>query len=166
MAGGIGPWNYPLFPLIWPLTSALAAGNLAIVKLSEFTPRFAALMAELLPQAMGEDVVSDVNGGPEVAAAFSSLPLGHLVSLGSTAVGRHVMGAATEHLVPVTLELGGKSPAILTGETGADAARFSNAVRRIIVGKMLNARKPASRQTTCGCPKTRYRSSSPKPGTF
>jgi coniferyl-aldehyde dehydrogenase len=139
VVGIIVPWNYPLFLLVGPLTSALAAGNRAMVKLSEFTPRFAALMAELLPQALGADVVQVVQGGPEVAAAFSSLPFGHLLFTGSTAVGKQVMGAAAEHLVPVTLELGGKSPALITAETCGDDARFENAVRRIVVGKALNA---------------------------
>ena len=139
VVGIIVPWNYPLFLLIGPLTSALVAGNRAMVKLSEYTPRFGALMAELLPKTLGDDVVQVANGGPEVAAAFSSLPFGHLLFTGSTAVGRHVMSAAAEHLVPVTLELGGKSPALITAETCANEARFVNAVRRIVVGKVLNA---------------------------
>lgn len=139
VVGVIVPWNYPLFLLAGPLTSALVAGNLAMVKLSEYTPRFGALMAELLPQALGDDVVRVVNGGPEVAAAFSALPFGHLLFTGSTTVGRRVMAAAAEHLVPVTLELGGKSPAIITAETCASPARFANAVRRIVAGKVLNA---------------------------
>lgn len=139
VAGIIVPWNYPLFLLVGPLTSALVAGNRAMVKLSEYTPRFGALMAELLPQALGADLVQVVNGGPDVAAAFSSLPFGHLLFTGSTAVGRHVMSAAAEHLVPVTLELGGKSPAIITADTCGHEARFANAVRRIVVGKVLNA---------------------------
>lgn len=139
VVGIIVPWNYPLFLLLGPLTAALAAGNRAMVKLSEFTPRFAALMAELLPRALGEDVVQVVQGGPEVAEAFSRLPFGHLLFTGSTAVGRRVMAAAAERLVPVTLELGGKSPAIVSAETSRDAARLENAVRRILVGKLLNA---------------------------
>ncbi len=139
VVGIIVPWNYPLFLLMGPLTSALVAGNLAMVKLSEYTPRFGALMAELLAQALGSDVVRVLNGGPEVAAAFSALPFGHLLFTGSTPVGRIVMAAAAQHLVPVTLELGGKSPAIITAETCANEARFANAVRRIVAGKVLNA---------------------------
>jgi coniferyl-aldehyde dehydrogenase len=137
--GIIVPWNYPLYLLIGPLTSALVAGNRAMVKLSEFTPSFGALMAELLPPALGSDVVRIVNGDAEVAAAFSALPFDHLLFTGSTAVGRRVMAAAAERLVPVTLELGGKSPAIITAETCADEKRFANAVARIIAGKVLNA---------------------------
>ena len=139
VVGIIVPWNYPLLLLLGPLSSALVAGNRAMVKVSEFSPRFASLMAELLTDALGPDVVQVVQGGPEVAAAFSKLPFGHLLFTGSTAVGRRVMAAASEHLVPVTLELGGKSPAIITPATCADDARFTHAVRRILVGKVLNA---------------------------
>ena len=139
VVGIIVPWNYPLFLLMGPLTSALVAGNVAMIKPSEYTPRFGALMAELLPQALGDDVVRVVNGGPDVAAAFSALPFGHLLFTGSTAVGRQVMAAASAHLVPVTLELGGKSPAIITAATCANEARFANAVRRVVAGKVLNA---------------------------
>jgi aldehyde dehydrogenase (NAD+)/coniferyl-aldehyde dehydrogenase len=88
---------------------------------------------------LGPDIVRVVNGGPDVAAVFSSLPFGHLLFTGSTAVGRRVMGAAAEHLVPVTLELGGKSPAIISAETCTDPARFAHAVKRIVVGKAVNA---------------------------
>jgi coniferyl-aldehyde dehydrogenase len=139
VVGIIVPWNYPLYLLMGPLTSALVAGNRAMVKVSEFSPRFGALMAELLPKNLGDDVVQVVQGGPEVAAAFSALPFGHLLFTGSTAVGRRVMAAASANLVPVTLELGGKSPAIITPATCASEARFTHAVRRIIVGKVLNA---------------------------
>ena len=139
VVGIIVPWNYPLLLLIGPLTSALVAGNRAMVKVSELSPRFGALMAELLPRALGDDVVQVVTGGPDIAAAFSALPFGHLLFTGSTAVGRRVMAAASEHLVPVTLELGGKSPAIITAATCLDEARFTHAVRRIVVGKVLNA---------------------------
>jgi coniferyl-aldehyde dehydrogenase len=139
VVGIIVPWNYPLFLLMGPLTSALVAGNRAMVKVSEFSPRFGVLMAQLLPQALGDEVVQVVQGGPEVAAAFSALPFGHLLFTGSTAVGRRVMAAASTNLVPVTLELGGKSPAIITAATCADDARFTHAVRRIMVGKVLNA---------------------------
>ena len=139
VVGIIVPWNYPLLLLLGPLTSALVAGNRAMVKVSEFSPRFAALMAELLPQVLGDDVVQVVTGGPDIAAAFSALPFGHLLFTGSTAVGRRVMAAASDNLVPVTLELGGKSPAIITAATCSNEARFTHAVRRILNGKVLNA---------------------------
>lgn len=139
VVGIIVPWNYPLYLLMGPLTSALVAGNRAMVKVSEFSPHFGELIAELLRETLGNEVVQVVQGGPEVAAAFSALPFGHLLFTGSTAVGRRVMAAASQHLVPVTLELGGKSPAIITAATCSDEARFSHAVRRIVVGKVLNA---------------------------
>lgn len=139
VVGIIVPWNYPLLLLLGPLSSALVAGNRAMVKVSEFSPQFGVLMAELLQDALGDDVVQVVQGGPAVAAAFSALPFGHLLFTGSTPVGRRVMAAASQHLVPVTLELGGKSPAIITATTCSDEARFTHAVRRIIVGKVLNA---------------------------
>jgi coniferyl-aldehyde dehydrogenase len=105
-----------------------------MVKQSEFTPRFAELFAALVRKQFAEDEIAIVNGDAETARAFSSLPFDHLLFTGSTAVGHHVMRAASEHLTPVTLELGGKSPAII----GPDA-NFDKAVERILVGKTLNA---------------------------
>jgi acyl-CoA reductase-like NAD-dependent aldehyde dehydrogenase len=139
VVGIIVPWNYPLYLLVGPLTSALVAGNRAMVKLSEYAPRFGALMAELLPRALGAEVVRVVNGGPDVAARFSALPFDHLLFTGSTSVGRRVMAAAAQHLVPVTLELGGKSPALVTADTCGRESRFRHAVERIIAGKVVNA---------------------------
>ncbi len=139
VVGIVAPWNYPLFLSIAPLTGALVAGNRAMVKVSESTPSFGALLADLLPGALGPEVVAVVNGDADVAAAFSALPFAHLVFTGSTTVGRCVMATAAERLVPVTLELGGKCPAIVTARTFADRRRFANAVRRIVAGKALNA---------------------------
>ena len=90
-----------------------------------------------------------VTGGPEVAQAFSSLPFDHLVFTGSTATGRKVMQAAAENLVPVTLELGGKSPVIM-----GRSADFAKAGERIAMGKMMNAGRSVSRPITCMCPRT------------
>ncbi|WP_454719702.1 MULTISPECIES: coniferyl aldehyde dehydrogenase [Cupriavidus] len=134
VVGIVVPWNYPLYLTIGPLAGALAAGNRAMVKLSEYTPRFAALFATLAQQAFAADEVTVVNGDAQVAATFSALPFDHLLFTGSTQVGHHVMRAAADNLTPVTLELGGKSPAILG--PGADLER---AVERILVGKLLNA---------------------------
>jgi len=134
VVGIVVPWNYPLYLAIGPLAGALAAGNRAMVKLSEYTPRFAALFARLVQAAFAPDEVVVINGDAEVASAFSALPFDHLLFTGSTVVGHHVMRAAAEHLTPVTLELGGKSPAIIGA--GAD---FPRAVERILVGKLLNA---------------------------
>jgi coniferyl-aldehyde dehydrogenase len=132
--GIIVPWNYPLYLAIGPLVDALVAGNRAMVKMSEFTPRFSALFAELVGKHFDADEITVVNGDADVAQAFSALPFDHLLFTGSTAVGRHVMRAASANLTPVTLELGGKSPAII-----GPGARFEHAVERIMFGKLVNA---------------------------
>ena len=111
--GIIVPWNYPLYLAVGPLTAALAAGNRALVKMSEYTPAFSALFAELVAKYFPADEVAVVQGDAAVAQAFARLPFGHLLFTGSTRVGYSVMRAAAENLTPVTLELGGKSPAIL-----------------------------------------------------
>lgn len=134
VVGIIVPWNYPLYLAVGPLVAALVAGNRAMVKLSEFTPSFSALMQRLCAEAFAADEVLVVTGGADVAAQFSALPFDHLLFTGSTPVGRKVMAAAAEHLTPVTLELGGKSPAIVTPGYPLD-----HAVQRILVGKLLNA---------------------------
>jgi coniferyl-aldehyde dehydrogenase len=132
--GIIVPWNYPLYLAVGPLVDALAAGNRVMVKMSEFTPRFSALFAEQMARYFQPDEVLVVIGDAAVAQAFSALPFDHLLFTGSTAVGRHVMRAAAANLTPVTLELGGKSPAII-----GPGARFDNAVERILFGKLVNA---------------------------
>ncbi len=132
--GIIVPWNYPLYLAVGPLVDALVAGNRAMVKMSEFTPRFSALFAELVGRCFKSDEITVINGDADVAQAFSSLPFDHLLFTGSTAVGHHVMRAAAASLTPVTLELGGKSPAII-----GPGARFEHAVERIMLGKLVNA---------------------------
>ncbi len=132
--GIIVPWNYPLYLAIGPLVDALVAGNRVMLKMSEYTPQFSALFARLIGEAFAPDEVVVVTGDAEVAQAFSALAFDHLLFTGSTAVGRHVMRAAAANLTPVTLELGGKSPAIIG--TGAD---FEHAVERIVFGKLINA---------------------------
>ena len=132
--GIITPWNYPVYLAIGPLVAALAAGNRAFIKMSEFTPVTGRLLAQLIALHFGEDEVSIIEGDASVAHAFSQLPFDHLLFTGSTSVGHHVMRAAAQNLTPVTLELGGKSPAII----GPDAY-FEKAVERIVVGKCLNA---------------------------
>ena len=134
VVGVIVPWNYPVFLAFDPLASALAAGNRVMVKPSEYTPRTSALMAKLLGEAFDENQVHVVEGGVDLAEAFSRLPFDHLFFTGSTQVGRHVMRAASENLTPVTLELGGKSPAIIS--EGYD---IDKAVQKIVIGKLLNA---------------------------
>ena len=134
VVGIIVPWNYPLYLAVGPLVDALVAGNRAMVKMSEFTPVFSALFAEQITRHFTPDEVTIVTGDADVAQAFSSLPFDHLLFTGSTAVGHHVMRAAATSLTPVTLELGGKSPAII-----GPGARFNNAVERILFGKLVNA---------------------------
>jgi acyl-CoA reductase-like NAD-dependent aldehyde dehydrogenase len=138
VVGVIVPWNYPVYLAVGPLVAALAAGNRVLVKMSEFTPATASLFAELAGKYFAGDEVSVVEGDASVAQAFSQLPFDHLLFTGSTSVGRHVMRAAAENLTPVTLELGGKSPAII-GPQVLSAGNFDKAVERIIVGKCLNA---------------------------
>ncbi|MBD58550.1 MAG: coniferyl aldehyde dehydrogenase [Citromicrobium sp.] len=132
--GIMSPWNFPVNLSFGPLMQVLAAGNRAMIKPSEFTPATSERMRELVSDAFAEDEVTVVTGGPDVAQAFSALPFDHLVFTGSTETGRKVMEAAAKNLVPVTLELGGKSPTIIG--KGADLTR---AGERIALGKMLNA---------------------------
>ena len=132
--GILSPWNFPLQLAFGPLMQVLAAGNRAMIKPSEFTERTSELMAQLTPDYFAPEEVCVVTGGPEVAGAFSSLPFDHLVFTGSTATGRRVMAAAAENLVPVTLELGGKSPVIM-----GRSADLAKAGERIAWGKMMNA---------------------------
>jgi coniferyl-aldehyde dehydrogenase len=134
VVGIIAPWNYPLQLALAPLVAALAAGNRAMIKPSELVPETAELLRDLVSDTFPEDQVAVVTGGIEVGEAFASLPFDHLVFTGSTRVGRRVMQAASENLVPVTLELGGKSPAIV----GLDAD-VRVAADRIMAGDTFNA---------------------------
>ena len=134
VAGVIGAWNYQLLLTLGPLVDALAAGNHVMVKPSEITPRTADVIAELIERHFEPDYVACITGGPDVASAFSSLPFDHLFFTGSTRVGHLVMKAAAEHLTPVTLELGGKSPAIVHA-----SYPLRTAVERILTGKLMNA---------------------------
>ena len=136
--GIIVPWNYPIFLAAAPLAAALAAGNRALVKMSENTPATASLFAELVARYFADDELSVVEGDVSVAQEFARLPFDHLLFTGSTPVGRQVMRAAADSLTPVTLELGGKSPAII-GPRLAASGHFARAVERIIIGKCMNA---------------------------
>ena len=134
VVGIIVPWNYPLFLAASPLAAALAAGNRVMIKMSEFTPRTGELLAELVAKYFAPDDVSVVLGDAGVGADFARLPFDHLLFTGSTKVGHDVMRMAAENLTPVTLELGGKSPAIV----GPDYP-LHKAAERIVMGKLLNA---------------------------
>jgi len=132
--GIVSPWNFPVGLTVNPLTQVLAAGNRAMIKPSEFTERTSETMAELFARYFAEDEVATVTGGPEVGEAFCKLRFDHLLFTGATSVGRHVARAAAENLVPVTLELGGKSPTIV-----GRSADIGRAAGRIALGKMMNA---------------------------
>jgi acyl-CoA reductase-like NAD-dependent aldehyde dehydrogenase len=134
VVGIVVPWNYPLLLALSPLSGALAAGNRVLVKMSEFTPRTGELVKSLFEEAFPDGEVQVILGGADVAQEFCKLPFDHLLFTGSTAVGRAVMRAAAENLTPVTLELGGKSPAIVGPE-----CRIEEAARKILFGKCLNA---------------------------
>ena len=134
VVGVIVPWNYPLYLAIGPLVGALAAGNRVMLKLSESTPATGELLKKLLAKIFPEDLVCVVLGEADVGMAFSKLRFDHLLFTGATSIGKHVMRAAAEHLTPVTLELGGKSPAIVS-----DDVPLKHAAERIAFGKALNA---------------------------
>ena len=112
--GNMVPWNFPIDLSVGPLVEMLAAGNRVIIKPSEYTPASGALLAEMVASAFDPDLVTVVNGGLDLARAFSATPWDHLLYTGNPGVARQVMAAAAANLTPVTLELGGKNPAILT----------------------------------------------------
>lgn len=134
VVGIVSPWNYPFQLALAPATAALAAGNRILIKPSELTPAFSQLLAELVGRYFPADQLQVVNGDAEVGKAFVSMPFDHLLFTGSTAVGREVAKVAAANLTPVTLELGGKSPAIIDASCDLDSA-----VKSIAYGKFLNA---------------------------
>jgi coniferyl-aldehyde dehydrogenase len=133
VVGVMSPWNYPVNLALIPLATAIAAGNHVFLKPSEHTPRTSDWLRELLAGVFPDDRVAVATGGAELGAAFSALPLDHLVFTGSTAVGRKVMAAAAPNLTPLTLELGGKSPAIVAADYPPDKA-----AARLATGKWFN----------------------------
>ena len=134
VVGVVSPWNYPIFLTLGPLVDILAAGNRAMIKPSELTPATGALLARMLGEIFPPDEVLVVQGDMAVGRAFTALPFDHLIFTGSTHVGREVMRAAADNLVPVTLELGGKSPVIVAEDYPAEKA-----ARSVAVGKFFNA---------------------------
>jgi aldehyde dehydrogenase (NAD+) len=129
----LAPWNFPFNLCIGPLVSCLAAGNTAIIKPSEMTPSTAALVSSMIKELFPDDLVAVAEGGVEVSQELLRLPFDHIFFTGSPGVGKIVMRAASEHLTSVTLELGGKSPAIIDA-----SANLSDAARRIAFGKFMN----------------------------
>ena len=148
--GIITPWNYPLFLSLGPLTTALAAGNRAMIKMSEFTPATNDVIKTMLGGVFSNDKVAVINGGSEVAAHFSAKAFDHLIFTGSTRVGKIVMAAAAKNLTPVTLELGGKSPTIIDNDID-----IKDAVSRFILGKTLNAGQTCVAPDYILCPTSR-----------
>jgi len=133
VVGVIAPWNYPVNLALIPLATAIAAGNHIYLKPSEYTPRTSAFLRSLLAEVFPHDRVAVACGGADIGSAFAALPLDHLVFTGSTAVGRKVMAAAAPNLTPLTLELGGKSPAII-----CDDYPIEQAAARLATGKWFN----------------------------
>ena len=134
VVGVVAPWNFPIGMVMVPMAGVLAAGNRAMIKPSEFTERVSDLFAEIVPKYFDETEMAVFTGGVEVATEFSKLAFDHLIFTGATSVGKHIMRAAADNLVPVTLELGGKSPTII-----GRSADQKKAGERIALGKMMNA---------------------------
>jgi coniferyl-aldehyde dehydrogenase len=134
VVGVVSPWNYPYQLAMGPAIAAIAAGNRVMIKPSELTPRFAELLRQAVEGSFAPEELAVVTGGMEAGAAFVALPFDHLLFTGSTAVGRQVALAAAANLTPVTLELGGKSPAIFNRDVDMEQA-----VPRLVMGKLFNA---------------------------
>ncbi len=134
VVGVIGAWNFPLYLSLGPLVAALAAGNRVMIKMSELSPRSTELLVKMLAEGFAEDEVAVFGGEVAQAQAFSQLPFNHIVFTGSPAVGHHIMRAAAQNLTPVTLELGGKSPALVSA-----AGSLADAAERITHGKAFNS---------------------------
>ncbi|MCW2514398.1 MAG: aldehyde dehydrogenase [Mycobacterium sp.] len=134
VVGVISPWNFPVGLTFDPVTQAFAAGNNVMVKLSEFVPATSELMRAEIAKRFDPTELHAVTGGPDVGAEFSALRFDHLMLTGSPGTGRHVQRAAADNLVPVTLELGGKSPVVISG--GADLKVVAD---RVMIGKTMNA---------------------------
>jgi coniferyl-aldehyde dehydrogenase len=149
VVGIIGPWNYPLQLVVLPASAAFAAGNRVMVKMSEITPSTAELMKSTASKYFDPNELEIVTGGPEVSVAFSRLPFDHLFFTGSPAVGSLVQQAAAQNLVPVTLELGGKNPVVVSPD--ADIKRSAT---RIAAARMINGDRCVSAPTTSSCPMT------------
>ncbi|HLO46690.1 MAG TPA: aldehyde dehydrogenase family protein [Leadbetterella sp.] len=130
----IAPWNFPVNLLLSPLVSAIAAGNTAILKPSEFTPHTSAVLAKLIKSIFNEDEIALLEGGIETSSALLELPFNHIFFTGAPSIGKIVMAAAAKNLASVTLELGGKSPTIVD-----DTAAISTAAKRIVWGKFHNS---------------------------
>jgi coniferyl-aldehyde dehydrogenase len=152
VVGIMSPWNYPIFLSLGPLVAAIAAGNRAMIKPSEFTPYTNRVISEIVREAFTPDEVCMIEGDSETAGYFSGLPFDHLIFTGSTQVGKKVMAAAAKNLTPVTLELGGKSPAIIADDVSAEFA-----VERMLYGKCVNAGQTCVAPDYVLCPENKVK---------
>lgn len=132
--GIVVPWNYPFVLSLGPLVQVIAAGNQAMIKMSEYSPHFAVVLNQLISECFASDDITVVNGDAEFAQKFTALPFDHLIFTGATQIAKHVLHAAAENLTPVTLELGGKSPAIVS-----ETSQIEDAAARIAFGKSVNS---------------------------
>ena len=150
VVGVISPWNFPVNLTFTPLAGVLSAGNRCMIKPSEYTPETSKAMAEAISEEFDIEEIAVVLGGPETGASFSGLPFDHLLFTGATSIAKHVLSAASENLVPVTLELGGKSPVIVGESANMDATAGA-----IMAGKMMNAGQICLAPDYVFLPKTR-----------
>jgi coniferyl-aldehyde dehydrogenase len=150
VVGIIVPWNYPIYLSVGPLTCALSAGNRVMIKMSRSTPKTASVFQQMISETFSEEHVTVIAGSEGMGSAFIKKPWDHLIFTGSTATGRQVMRAAADNLTPVTLELGGKSPAIIGPETPVNEA-----AERIAFGKMLNSGQTCIAPDYVLCPQTK-----------
>ncbi len=146
--GVLGTWNFPVYTALLPVAGIFAAGNRAMVKLSELNPDTAALLSTLIRDNFDEAELSTVLGGPEVGAEFAALPFDHIIFTGGTNIGRHILQAAQQNLTPCTLELGGKSPVVV-----GRSADISFVAERIMTGKALNQGQACLAPDYCLLPK-------------
>jgi len=150
VVGNLSTWNFPVYTAILPLAGIFAAGNRAMLKLSELTPATAALLQRLIAEYFDPSECAAVTGGPEVGARFAALPFDHLMFTGGTHIGRQIMAAAARNLTPVTLELGGKSPVIV-----GRSYPLHKAAERIMTGKALNLGQACLAPDYCLVPRER-----------
>ncbi len=150
VVGVISPWNYPILLSLAPVINAFAAGNRVMLKVSEHTPKTSALLSTLINEIFDEGEFRVINGGTGISIAFSQLPFDHIIFTGSTQTGRAVMSAAAKNLTPVTLELGGKSPAII-----ANDIPMAEAATLIGFGKTYSSGQSCIAPDYVLCPNTR-----------
>ncbi len=134
VVGCISPWNFPVQLTFAPLAGVFSAGNRTMIKPSEFTPATSELMKEIFSEAYDSSEVAVFTGGPEIGSAFAALPFDHLLFTGATSIAKHVMRAAADNLVPLTLELGGKSPVVV-----GESADMELTAQNVMAGKTMNA---------------------------